>query len=352
MGKQKGSDQTEKPTPKKLKDARKEGEVHKSQDLSKTVSLLLWFGLFSMFIGFIYRTLSSYFDYIFDDLPHLSVNTLLTASAQAGSTLMKILLPFIAAAALLGTLVEFLQVGVIFAPKRISPKMERINPADGLKRIFSQENFIEVIKSILKTAALLFIFLVILRAMARDYLMLPMGDATAMFATWWQGIKYLLATVITVFFFIAILDVVYQRHVFMKNMMMSMRDIKQEVKDNEGDPMLKSQRRQLHQEWSQQNMLAAVRKANAVVVNPTHIAVALYYDADETGIPMVVAKGEGYMARQIREIAEEAGVPVMQNIDLARGLYGEIEENTYISADFFEAVAEVLKWAEEVRQES
>jgi type III secretion protein U len=155
---------------------------------------------------------------------------------------------------------------------------------------------------------------------------------------------------LTGFFLVAALDVLYQKFEFTKNLMMSQRDIKQEYKDSEGDPMIKGQRRELHQEWSAQNQQAATRRSNVLIVNPTHIAVALQYTPEVTDLPIVVAKAEGPLARQIKKAAEEAGVPVLQNIALARGLYRDIALDTYITPDFFEPVAEVLRWAEEVRQ--
>lgn len=132
---------------------------------------------------------------------------------------------------------------------------------------------------------------------------------------------------------------------------MSHRDIRQEHKNSEGDPMLKSKRRQLHQEWSQENMLGSVRNANVVVTNPTHYAVAIYYEKGKTDLPMVTAKGEDHLARLIREAAQEAGVPIMENVDLARALYRDIAVEHYISNEFFEAVAQLLHWAESVKRQ-
>jgi type III secretion protein U len=121
------------------------------------------------------------------------------------------------------------------------------------------------------------------------------------------------------------------------------------MRDTEGDPYVKGRRRQLHQDWAQQNMLAAVRQASAVVVNPEHIAVAIVYEPDQTALPVVCAKGEDYEAQLIREAAEEAGVPIMRNVELARGLHEKVGVNEYISSDFFQAVAELLRWAESIR---
>ena len=147
------------------------------------------------------------------------------------------------------------------------------------------------------------------------------------------------------------LDAIYQRHAYLKDMKMSRRDIRQETKSNEGDPQIKGRRRQLHREWAQQNMLQAVRRSSAVVTNPTHIAVALHYEPEETELPVVTAKGEGAEAQLIREAAEEAGVPVMENVALARGLYEKIAVDGYITSEFFEAAAHVLRWAASINAE-
>lgn len=352
MGKEKGADQTEKPTPKRLKDARKDGEVHRSQDMSRTVLLLIWLLMFWLLANYLFEQIEALFNHIFDRIPtsHGPAETV-ESITKAGTAFVKIMLPFLLVAVVVGIVIEFMQVGAVFAPKRMVPKLERLNPAEGLKRMFSSEHLVEVLKAVFKTAALVTIIVLVVRAVMPDYLTLVYGPPTAMPAVHWRTIFWVISGVTFVFFFISVLDVLYQKHVFTKNMMMSMRDIRQEQKDSEGDPMMKNQRKQLHQEWSQQNVLSAVRQSNVVVVNPTHYAVALYYETGETDLPMVVAKGEGYMAQQIREIAEEEGIPIMRNVELAQGLYRDIEEDSYISSDFFEAVAELLHWAENVRKE-
>lgn len=352
MAKEKGADQTEKPTSKRLKDARKEGEVHRSQDLSKTAALLLWLLLFWLLAAYVYRQLVQLFEHVLQSIPSAGrMDTVLDAAFLGGETWMKVIAPFVIVAALVGLAMEALQVGPVFAPKRIVPKLERLNPAEGVKRMFSKENLVEVLKAVVKTAALLLIVIVVTKALLPDYLMLMQGTVSAIIPTHWHTLVWVISAVVFIFFFVSVLDVVYQKHVFTKNLMMSRRDIKDEQKNSEGDPMIKNQRRQLHQEWSQQNALAAVRKSNVVVVNPTHYAVALYYEQGETELPMVVAKGEGYMARQIRQIAEEENIPIMRHVELAQGLYRTIELDCYISSDFFKAVAEVLYWAENVREE-
>ena len=353
MGKPKSADQTEKPTSKRLRDARKDGEVHRSQELSSNVVVLLWLALAAMVAPYWFQHIADGFDGLFIDIAAtggaVDAPRLYAAALRAGLLLLSAVLPLMLAAALAGLAIEFLQVGALFAPKRLAPKMERLNPVEGLQRMFSQENWIEGVKALFKSAALILIVLVVLRAMLPEYLKLPLSQPAELLHALWRGLMWIGIWVVFVFFFVSALDVSYQRYVFMKNLRMSKRDIRDELKNNEGDPMMKGRRRQLHQEWSQQNMLAAVRRASVVVVNPTHVAVALHYEPGETDLPMVVAKGEDYDAQLIRDAAQQAGVPILQNVELARGLNDKIALDEYISGEFFEAVAEVLRWAESLR---
>ena len=250
------------------------------------------------------------------------------------------------AAALLGLTVEFLQVGALFVTKRLAPDLTKLNPVEGFKRMFSQESLVEGVKALFKGAAIIAIVVLVMWRLLPMTLRLPMGQPPDLLVAIGTGLTWIGVWVVFVFFFVAAIDVFYQRHVFTKNLMMSKRDIRDELKQSEGDPMMKGRRRQLHQEWAQQNMLTAVRRASVVVTNPTHVAVALMYEAGQTDLPVVVAKGEDYEAALIREAAREAGVPILQNIELARGLNDKIALDDYISEEFFEAVAEVLRWAD------
>ncbi|MGY6555239.1 MAG: type III secretion system export apparatus subunit SctU [Wenzhouxiangella sp.] len=347
--KKKNADQTEKPTPKRLKDARRDGQVTKSKDLSSTAIIFIWLLLSYFSAGYIYQHLASLFDGIFSAVADPSAFNLTDLLLEAGRRFVLICMPLVLIAAAWLVLVEFLQVGPVLSWKPFKPQLSRMNPIEGIKRMFSQRNLVELTKSIFKTAGMVVIFFLVIRNFLPDYLLLPYAPASAALHGLWTGVFWIGVWTIFVFFFVSILDAHYQKHAYIKDMMMSKRDIKQEVKQNEGDPIMKGQRRQLHQEWAQQNKLAAVRKASAVVVNPTHIAVAILYDEHETELPIVCAKGEGHEAQLIREAAEEAGVPVMRNVELARNLFEEIPIDDYITADYFEAVAELLRWAESMR---
>jgi type III secretion protein U len=248
-------------------------------------------------------------------------------------------------------IVEFLQVGPIFAPKAVQPKMEHINPVEGLKKIFKQETWVELAKSLIKCATLIAIIYVVVIGLLPSFVSLVHGTPQVFGAAFWKGAMYIGMWTIGAFVLISALDAFYQKFSYIKNLKMSLRDIKKEVKDSEGDPYIKAQRKQMHQEFSQASVANAVRSSSVVVTNPTHIAVAIRYQKDETELPMVVAKGEDYDAEEIKRIAAEAGVPILENVELARGLYEKVEVEDFITSEFFRAVAEVLRWAENAREE-
>ncbi len=348
--KDQGADKTEKPTQKRIRDARKEGNVSKSKDLSSTVLTIAWLTGAWLLMGTMHERISQLFEQSLRAIQLPFRQALLETSAIAFETLLWLTLPLLAMAVLLGVAVEFLQVGPIATMKKVAPTLEKMNPVEGIKKMFSLDNLVELIKSIVKSVALVGIGMYVLWKMLPDLLLLPLGAPAQMGSAIWHALVRIGVWTIAVFFFVSALDVWYQKFSYTKNLRMSRRDIKQEVKENEGDPYIKSRRRQLHQEWAQQNMLSAVRGSNVVVTNPTHIAVALRYELGDTDLPVVVAKGEGDLAEQIRRAAEEAGVPILQNIPLARGLHEKVALDDYVDGEFFDAVAEVLFWAEGVRR--
>ena len=350
--KDQGADKTEKPTPKKIKDARKEGNVSKSKELTSTVLFLGWLVGGWLLMGFMFRRMRELFDTSLAAVTHPFELGVREVGRLAFDTLLWMTLPLLALALFLGVLVEFLQVGPIVTLKKVSPKLDKLNPVEGIKKMFSMDNLVELVKSVIKSAALIFIGGYVLWGMLPQLLQLPSSPPAAIGSAVWYALVRIGIWTIFVFFFVSALDVWYQKFSYTKKLRMSRRDIRRELKENEGDPYIKSRRRQLHQEWSQQNMLSAVRGSNVVVTNPTHIAVALQYEHGVDDLPIVVAKGEDGIAELIKKTAEEAGVPIMQNVQLARGLNEKVELDNYISDEFFDAVAEVLHWAEGVRRET
>jgi type III secretion protein U len=350
MAEENSGSRTEKPTPQRLKKARKEGDVSKSRELTSTVLVLIWLVLIWLLMPMTQQRLGALVDASIAAMNQPFDIALSAIGQQAMDAFVWLSLPPLLAVVFVGLLVEFLQAGPVLAFKKAKPDLKHISPASGIKKIFSKDNLIEIVKAIVKSAVLIGIFIMVVRQLMPQLAAQPYAPPAAMGALTWSGLTRIGMWVVFVFFFISVLDAFYQRFSFTKKMRMSMRDIRQETKENEGDPYIKGRRRQLHQEWAQQNMLASVRRSSVVVTNPTHVSVALYYEPGKTELPIVTAKGEDYEAKLIREAAEEAGIPIMRNIELARGLYERAERDDYLPAEFFEAVAELLRWAQGVRE--
>jgi type III secretion protein U len=345
------ADKTEKPTPKRLRDAHKKGDVAKSKDLSSTAGTLVWLLIFTSTTAYYHAELAQLFDNTFRAVPTLDIESLKAVSADAIRVAILLGIVPTLVASLFGLLVEFLQVRGVFTFEKLKPDIKRLDPVQGFKRMFGSDNLIEVIKSIMKATLIIGLFIVLARHYANDLSRLSFSTPQAMGALWWRFASVFVIWVLVFFVFFSVADAMLQHFNFIKKLRMSRRDIRQEMKDDEGDPYIKQRRKQLHQEWMQQNMLAGVRRANVVVTNPTHLAVALYYEKGETVVPLVTAKGEDHMARLIRETAEEEGIPVMQNISLARSLYADVELDDFVPPELFEAVAQVLLWARAVRED-
>lgn len=345
-------DKTEKPTPKRLKDARKKGNVPKSKDVTNTVVLILWIALFGLGMGFAADRLAALFDVALAAPGREGdfVHHLLAVGGAALDVLLILSAAFLIPVALFGTLVEFLQVGPILSFEKIKPKMENLNPASGLKRMFSMDNLVELAKYIINTALLFLIAWLVFKSFSADIILLPQATPGVIGSSLWAVLFRMLLWTVGIFALIAVIDSGYQKFSYQKKLRMSQRDIKQEVKDSEGDPMIKQKRREAHQEWSQQSAMQSARDANVLVVNPTHVAIALNYDRELSPVPMVSAKGEDHVARVMREAAEEEGVPILRNVELARELLANADEGDLIPRDLFDIIAEVILWAQEVHE--
>jgi type III secretion protein U len=352
-----GGDKTEKPTPKRLKDARQKGDVPKSREVTSTAGLLAWLALGALVLAHASERLAWLFGQLFtvvgagwraEGFGSVAA-TLGWQAAEAALWLAALLLLPIAA---IGLLVDFLQTGPVLAFEKVTPKMEHLNPAEGIKRMFSLDNLIELVKSVAKTALLLAIGVLVARALLPQLMGLARSEqvpAQLFGVLVWEATVKTVAWTVAVFAGVAALDAVWQRHSFTRKLRMSLRDIRQEMKESEGDPYIKQHRRQAQAEWSQRNSAAAARGANALVVNPTHVAIAIDYDRERSPVPTVSAKGEDHVARAMREAAEEAGVPIVRNVPLARDMLARAEVGEVVPPDLFDVIAEVVLWAREVR---
>lgn len=343
---------TEPPTQKRLKDLRKRGQVAKSLDIAATVAMIAGVVFLIVAGAAMMERLknvlerSATLDFRTLDSPQVLMQWTHDVLLQAAWITVPMIVVLVVVAALVG----FFQVGPVFAGEQIKPQLSRINPIEGFKRLFSLRSLVELVKLSVKATALFAIIWISVREALPELLRSHWLPDDGVLPLALQLLRVLCWSAIVCFIAIAAFDLWFQNWEFRRNNRMSIEEVRREHKETEGDPHIRNRRRQLHREVGEASMLSNVRKASVVVVNPTHIAVALYYQPGETELPVVVAKGEGELARAIRRIAEEEGIPVVHNVDLARQLRAEAPIDQYIPEQLIEPVAAVLRWARNLQR--
>ena len=239
-------------------------------------------------------------------------------------------------------LVSIVQVGWKVSTKPMKPELSKLNPLNGFKRIFSKDSLFELVKSILKIVIIIYIVYTSIKDNANDLFALydlGLNQAVALVGTLIinTGIK-----ISIVYLVIGLADFIYQKHKFNEDMKMTKQEVKDEYKNTEGDPQIKGRQRRKMQEVSQKRMMQDVPKADVVITNPTHFAVALKYEAKVSSAPVVLAKGEDYLAQKIKEVARENKIEIVENKPLARMLYHNVDVGAEIPPELYQAVAEVL----------
>lgn len=337
-------EKTEKATPKKKQESRKKGSVAKSQDINTAVNLIALFGVLIMTGSFMYQKISGltkeYLQQkIFERLTEENVQVIVfEVLKMMGLTLA----PVLATAVVAGVLVNVMQVGFMFSTETIQFKLDKLDPIKGAKRIFSMRAIVELVKSTLKISIVGFVAFTVLWNRMDEMMVLahvPVGDALVLLADITVQIGLYAAIAL---FFISILDYMYQKYDFEKNIRMSKQDIKDEYKNSEGDPLIKSKIKQKQRQMAMQRMMQEVPNADVVITNPTHYAIALQYDEHKSDAPFVVAKGVDFVAQKIKYVAKENEVVMVENRPLARALYDQTEVGQAIPEEFFKAIAELL----------
>lgn len=337
-------EKTELPTPKKERDSRQRGEVARSQEAVTAGSLLAVILYLWLAWGDITRRLIG----LFDVVAVLAVGEFRVTAFQGilitGREIIGIMAPVVLVAIVSAVAANVLQFGILFAISALTPKLDKISPAAGFKRIFSMKQIVELLKSLVKIVVLSILLYFVLAAAIGPFVTsvscgLPCQTAlvSAVFG------KTLIYSAFA-FLVVAIADFAYQKRHHVKSLMMTKDEVKREYKESEGDPHIKGKRKQIAQELAMGDGGQAARKGTALVVNPTHLAIVLSYDPETTPIPIVTAKGRNAEAAYIRAEAESAGVPVFRNVPLARALYADTEINGTVPDELFEVVAEVLAW--------
>jgi flagellar biosynthetic protein FlhB len=343
-------EKTEAPTPKRLQDARKKGQVSKSEEVvSIGVLLVAVLGMRALGPGL----WSDMRDMLHEGLANPTHEELTTASAyqlgkdSATHTILA-LLPFLGLLSLAAIAFNIAQTGFMLTGAGLKPNINRINPGAGLKRLISIDGLVRLGKSLGKMSIVSIVVWLTLKSRIAELSGLSqfgVAQASGRMATLAFDVALRAAVAL---FILAVADYAWQRRKFMKQMKMSKEELKQEMRESDGDPQIKAAIRRKRQQLMNR-MIAAVPKADVVVTNPTHYAVALKYDPVTMQAPMVIAKGERLLAQRIKEVARKAGVPVLEEPPLARALYAAVPVGQHIPANLFHAVAEVLAWVYALR---
>jgi flagellar biosynthetic protein FlhB len=344
MAEEDDSQKTEDPTDKKLSKAKQKGQVAQSQEIKSWMILLGGTaGLVFMapFIGNSVRETIQPFIMNPHSVPVDFDHLLLLVATLAGDVGI-ILSPLLALLFVIALFANIAQFGLIFAPEKIKPDLNKLSLISGVKRMFSSKALMEFLKGILKLLAVGVVSFSMALPMLKDLTLIPFYDLSQMMDRI-NIIAILLAVgTIGVMTVIAALDFAYQKYSFKKQMMMSKQEVKDEQKQSEGDPHVKARIRKVRMERAQQRMMAAVPEADVVITNPTHYSIALEYKIEEMPAPKLVAKGVDHLAMRIREVAKAHDVPIVENPPLARALYAGVELDEEIPPEHFKAVAEVI----------
>ncbi len=340
------AEKTEKATPKKLRDARKKGQVAKAQDFPAAMTFIVSIAAMIISAGYIYQKLAQYIVSIF-----ARSATDIDLTNRAGGYLeeaMMVILncswPVLLITVCVGVFTSFILVGPMFSTEAFKLDFKRLNPVTNLKNLFKFKTLFELLKSIFKiTGAVILIYSVVWNSLGDivSTAALPVIGTAQVFN------DFLLKVVIRVgifFLAVAIIDLIYQRRNFAKEMKMEKFEVKQEFKDTEGDPHIKSRRRQQAQEIAYQEGPSAARRAKAIITNPIHIAVALEYEEEKEPAPKIVTMGQGPVADLIIKVAVDNSIPVMRNVPLAHTLFEKGKIGEYIPEEAYQAVAEILRW--------
>ena len=344
------AEKSEKATPKKLRDARKKGQVAKSQDFPGAVTFIAAVSLTMYLLNFLYGKIGSFTLQLFKIAPHTNLEV--TAPFFLKEMIQVILitsLPIAGVVALVGTLVGFLVVGPTFAVEIFKPDIKKFNVVENLKQKFKMKTLIELIKSVLKLFGAGFLIYLVAKVHIKDLIITP-GLPPLVGYLIFQKIIYKVVMVIGIYFLlIAVADLLYQKYNFGKEMKMEKFEVKQEYKDTEGNPEIKGKRRQLAQEIAYDDGAGQVRKAKTVITNPNDIACAIGYSPEKYKAPWIIEMGSGVRANMIIRIAERNDIPIMRNVPLAHELLDEGEVSKFIPESTYEAIGEILLFVESLR---
>ncbi|WP_042471941.1 flagellar biosynthesis protein FlhB [Bacillus ndiopicus] len=346
-------EKTERATPKKRQDARKKGQVLKSQDVTAAALLLIMFIFLFVFAPSMFKGLIGFLNQAFQR--NLLINTMTADVAmemyfESLKEMAKLVLPIMLVAMVAGIGANYFQFGLLFTTETLKLDLKKMDPIKGVKKIISVRAIINLIKSLLKVSFLGAVTTVVIWMNLDKVLSLAFKSPWETLGTvaYLTGIMGLAAALVLVF--IALLDYLYEKFEYEKQLKMSKQDIKDEYKNSEGDPLIKSKIKQRQREMAMRRMMQEIPSADVVITNPTHYAIALKYDEDSMDAPRVIAKGTDFVAQKMKIIAKEHDVIMVENRPLARAMYDQVEIGDAVPEEFFKAVAEILAYVYRIKR--
>jgi len=352
-----GGEKTEEPTSKKLNDARADGKVSKSKEVSNALSLIAVFLTLKYMIGWLGTGLINIFQVLYSMIPeaiHTDYSNIRILAIQlvihnAMLRILYFLSPFLVVGVAISIISNVIQFKWKVTFKPMQPKLSKFNPISGIKKIFSMNSLLELLKSIVKIGIIAFVVYDTLKdklGIIYQLYDIPLLSAIQTIGTLVIDLGLRISIL---FIIIAALDFMYQKWKFHDDMKMTKQEVKDEYKNTEGSPEVKGKQKQRMREASQRRMMQQVPEADVVITNPTHYAVAIKYDGEKYEAPIVLAKGEDYLAQKIKDIARENNVEIVENKPLARMLYANVEIGEMVPPELYQAVAEVLAYVYQLK---
>ncbi len=348
-----GEEKTEQPTSKRKQEARKKGQVPHSREINSAMVLLAAFFTLRFYGPTMFAHIKDLFYIFYAEAGHHDVQgSLQEIILQVSYSFLLIILPILVVVAVTGVLVNVLQVGPIFSSESLRPKLSKLNPLEGFKRIFSKRSLVELFKSLFKIGLIIYMLYSSIKNEYRIFPDLMLMDVSAAVATLAMFIFSLSVKVAVMLLILAVFDLFFQRWQHTQDLKMSKKEIKDEYKQMEGDPQIKGKIREKQRQLAMGRMMQNVPGADVVITNPTHLSIALLFQNKKMAAPIVVAKGQDRIALRIREIAKEHDVPLVENKPLAQALYKTTELGQMIPVELYNAVAEVLAFVYRLKKKN
>ncbi|MGM0370207.1 MAG: flagellar biosynthesis protein FlhB [Bacillota bacterium] len=347
------AEKTEDPTPKRREESREEGQVAESTELNTALTLLFSFVVLFFVMPSIIRKIMSFITKIYTqyfgmDLNIVNVHNL---AMEVMLLILDLVAPLFVMVIIIGVLATILQIGFLFSPQIVQPDFSKLNPIQGVKQMFSKKTLVELVKSVSKITIVVSIAYLTIKGVLDQFIIL-IYSSTSRVIEFLGGLSFTIAMRVSlVFIVVGIADLFYQRWEHEQQLKMSKKEVEEERKQSEGNPEIKSQRKQKQQEMAQERMMQDVPDADVVITNPTHFAIAIKFNIEEMEAPVIIAKGQDEIAQKIKKIARENEIEIVEEKPLARALYKMADIGDEIPPELYQAVAEILAYVYQADEE-